>query len=97
MDCITPSNHKQSFLGNPERLPGSTIPTQFLEALEFSYDIHALVKRKPTFESLVSPGAQSGNWGSECMQGQGAFAQHRWCGVQAVIAHCLPSTSWQAM
>ena len=52
MDCMAPSNHKQSFLGNPERLPGSTIPTQVLEAPDFSHDIHTLVKRKPTLESL---------------------------------------------
>ncbi|MEC9130814.1 MAG: hypothetical protein VYE02_05505, partial [Verrucomicrobiota bacterium] len=55
---MAPSNHKKSFLGNPERLPGLTIPTQVLEALDFSHDIHTLVKRKPTLESLgLSPGA----------------------------------------
>jgi hypothetical protein len=52
MDCIDSSNHKQTCLGNLERLPGSTIPTQVLEAMNFSHDIHPLVKRKPTLESL---------------------------------------------
>src|SRR5262245_65417083 len=44
----------------------------------------------------VSPGAQSGNWGSLCRQGHGALAQGRTHGFQAVMIQRFPSALRQA-